>query len=121
MYVGRVSGTVVATIKNELFERHKLLVVDRIPLDGLLDGVPAECLPSDHYDIAVDMVQAGVGDTVLVLDEGNSARQILDREPDGAIRAVIVGIVDDITVAKEMLEGGDPGLVVKDREPRTES
>jgi microcompartment protein CcmK/EutM len=90
MYIGRVSGTVVATIKDELFEGHKLLVVDKLNLAGE---------PTPKYDIAVDMVQAGVGDLVLVLDEGNSARQILDREPMGAIRAVIVGIVDEIDLA----------------------
>jgi microcompartment protein CcmK/EutM len=89
MYIGRVSGTVVATIKNELYEGRKLLVVDRLDLAGR---------PTSKYDIAVDMVQAGVGDRVLVLDEGNSARQIVDREPDGAIRAVIVGIVDDVQI-----------------------
>jgi microcompartment protein CcmK/EutM len=89
MYIGRVSGTVVATIKNELFEGRKLLVVDRLDLAGQ---------PTARYDIAVDMVQAGVGDLVLVLDEGNSARQVVDREPLGAIRAVIVGIVDEVTV-----------------------
>lgn len=89
MYIGRVSGTVVATIKNELFEGRKLLVVDRLDLEGQ---------PTSKYDIAVDMVQAGVGDRVLVLDEGNSARQIVDREPNGAIRAVIVGIVDAVTL-----------------------
>ena len=89
MYIGRVSGTVVATIKNELFEGRKLLVVDRLGLGGQ---------PTTKYDIAVDMVQAGVGDTVLILDEGNSARQIVDREPDGAIRAVIVGIVDHVDI-----------------------
>jgi microcompartment protein CcmK/EutM len=89
MYIGRVSGTVVATIKNELFEARKLLVVDKLNIDGQA---------TSHYDIAVDMVQAGVGDLVLVLDEGNSARQIVDREPLGAIRAVIVGIVDGLEV-----------------------
>jgi ethanolamine utilization protein EutN len=89
MYVGRVSGTVVATIKNELFEGRKLLVVDKLDLIGQ---------PTAKYDIAVDMVQAGVGDLVLVLDEGNSARQIVGREPNGAIRAVIVGIVDQLVV-----------------------
>jgi len=46
------------------------------------------------------VVQAGVGDVVLVLDEGNSARQIIGREPNGAIRAVVVGIVDQITLAE---------------------
>jgi microcompartment protein CcmK/EutM len=45
-----------------------------------------------------------VGDLVLVLDEGNSARQILDREPMGAIRAVIVGIVDEVTVPGSRIE-----------------
>ena len=89
MYIGRVAGTVVATIKNELFERRKLLVVDKLDLEGQ---------PTIKYDIAVDMVQAGVGDLVLVLDEGNSARQIVAREPLGAIRAVIVGIVDGLEV-----------------------
>ncbi len=95
MYIGRVAGTVVATIKNELFENRKLLVVDRLDLDGKA---------TPKYDIAVDMVQAGVGDIVLVLDEGNSARQIVDREPDGAIRAVVVGIVDDVTIGDAALD-----------------
>jgi hypothetical protein len=40
----------------------------------------------------------------LVLDEGNSARQVVDREPNGAIRAVIVGIVDDVTVPSSLVE-----------------
>ncbi|MCL7451480.1 MAG: EutN/CcmL family microcompartment protein [Anaerolineae bacterium] len=94
MYIGRVSGTVVATIKNELFEGRKLLVVDKLNLEGK---------PTAKYDIAVDMVQAGVGDLVLVLDEGNSARQVVDREPLGAIRAVIVGIVDEVDLAEGAL------------------
>jgi microcompartment protein CcmK/EutM len=95
MYIGRVSGTVVATIKNELYEGRKLLVVDKLDLEGR---------PTAKYDIAVDMVQAGVGDRVLVLDEGNSARQVVDREPNGAIRAVIVGMVDHVTVPSSMTE-----------------
>jgi len=89
MYIGRVGGTVVATIKDKTFAGHKLLVVDRLALNSQTTG---------KYDIAVDIVQAGVGDLVLVLDEGNSARQLLGREPLGAIRAVIVGIVDEVEV-----------------------
>jgi microcompartment protein CcmK/EutM len=95
MYIGRVSGTVVATIKNELFENRKLLVVDKLDLHGQA---------TSKYDIAVDMVQAGVGDLVLVLDEGNSARQIVDREPLGAIRAVVVGILDEVIVEDRELD-----------------
>ena len=42
---------------------------------------------------------AGPGDTVLVIDEGNGARQILQLDP-GAIRAVIVGVVDEVAVSR---------------------
>ena len=90
MYIGRVTGTVVATIHQETFDRRKLLLVERLNLDGR---------HTSYYDIAVDVVQAGVGDVVLVLDEGNSARQIIDQEPHGALRAVIVGIVVEIALA----------------------
>jgi ethanolamine utilization protein EutN len=96
VYIGRVSGTVVATIKNELFQGRKLLVVDKLNLLGK---------PTGRYDIAVDMVQAGTGHLVLVLDEGNSARQIVGREPNGAIRAVIVGIVDAVDIPGSTFEG----------------
>jgi microcompartment protein CcmK/EutM len=89
MYIGRVSGTVVATIHQETFDSHKLLLVDRLDLEGQ---------PTNYYDIAIDVVQAGVGDVVLVLDEGNGARQIIGKEPDGAVRAVIVGVVDEISI-----------------------
>ncbi len=91
MYFGRVVGTVVATIKDEAFYGRKLLVVDRLDLDGKPDG---------HYDIAVDVVQAGVGDKVLVIDEGNGARQVIQRDP-APVRAVIVGVVDDIEIQEE--------------------
>ena len=90
MYIGRVVGTVVATIKNEAFMGYKLLVVDRLDLKGKADG---------YYDIAVDVAQAGVGDTVMVIDEGNGARQILRREV-APVRAVIVGVVDDVELAE---------------------
>ena len=88
MYIGRVTGTVVATIKHEAFHGRKLLVVDKLALNGQ---------PTGAYDICVDNVQAGVGDTVLVLDEGNGARQILKRQV-APVRAVIVGIVDDVAL-----------------------
>jgi ethanolamine utilization protein EutN len=89
MYIGKVIGTVVATIKISHLESRKLLLVDQLDLKGQETG---------YYDIAVDVVQAGPGDTVLVIDEGNGARQILGIDP-GAVRAVIVGVVDEITIA----------------------
>ncbi|MFZ1397034.1 MAG: EutN/CcmL family microcompartment protein [Candidatus Promineifilaceae bacterium] len=87
MYIGKVSGTVVATIKHAAFNGRKLLIVDKLGEDGQ---------PAGGYDICVDTVQAGVGDTVLVLDEGNGARQVLNLKT-APIRAVIVGIVDDVS------------------------
>jgi ethanolamine utilization protein EutN len=88
MYIGRVSGTVVATIKDKAFHGRKLLVVDMLSPEGE---------PTGEYDICVDVARAGVGDKVLVLDEGNGARQILGRK-EAPVRAVIVGIVDDVQI-----------------------
>jgi len=90
MYIGKVIGTVVATIKIDHLDGRKLLLVDQLDLQGNETGA---------YDIAVDVVQAGPGDTVLVIDEGNGARQILKLDP-GAIRAVVVGVVDEVALSK---------------------
>ena len=88
MYIGKIIGNVVSTIKISHLENHKLLLVDQLDLEGKETG---------DYDIAVDVVQAGPGDTVLVLDEGNGARQVLNIDP-GAVRAVIVGLVDEVAL-----------------------
>ena len=82
MKVGRVAGTVVSTVNIPLLDQHRLLLCD---------------VEGGGYTIAVDVVDAGVGDEVLILDEGSSARQILDLEW-GAIRAVVVGIVDKVAL-----------------------
>jgi microcompartment protein CcmK/EutM len=88
MYIGKVIGTVVSTIKIDHLDDRKLLIVDQLDLEGKETG---------YYDIAVDVVQAGLGDTVLVIDEGNGARQVLGIDP-GAVRAVIVGVVDEVAL-----------------------
>ena len=79
-------GTVVATIEAAVFADHKLLLCDVLDAWGQPDG---------SYVIASDFVGAGAGETVLVLDEGNSARQIAGLQA-GPIRAVVVGIVDEV-------------------------
>ena len=89
MYVGRVTGNLVATIHHSTFEGRKLLVVEKLGLNGRAVS---------DYDIAVDLVQAGIGDLVLVLDEGGSARLLTGTEPNGAVRAVIIGIVDEVDI-----------------------
>ena len=90
MYIGKVVGSVVSTIKVSHLEGRSLLLVDHLDGHGQETGT---------YDIAVDTVQAGPGDTVLLLDEGNGARQILGLDP-GAIRAVIVGVVDEVALSE---------------------
>ncbi len=90
MKLCKVIGTVVASAKHPAFVGHKLLVCQ--PVDG--DGVKA----GDSF-LAVDHVQAGVGDTVMVNQEGNGSRQLLGAV-DGKlpIRSVIVGVVDQVDV-----------------------
>jgi microcompartment protein CcmK/EutM len=84
--VARVTGTVVSTIQADVLEDRKLLLCDVLDASGQPDG---------DYLVAVDVVGAGVGETVLLLDEGTSARQILDLRA-GPIRTIVVGIVDRI-------------------------
>jgi microcompartment protein CcmK/EutM len=88
MKVGTVVGTVVSTINAPVFDGRKLLLCDLLDADGNPEG---------GYLIAVDVVDAGVGETVLIIDEGNSARQIVGMDP-APIRAVVVGIVDEIAM-----------------------
>ena len=86
MMLARVVGDVVATTKHAHLAGQKLLLIQPVTPDGEAVGRP---------QIAVDCAQAGPGDHVLVLDEGNGAAQVLKR-PRGATRTVIVGIVDAI-------------------------
>ena len=86
MFLARVIGDVVATIKHPALAQRKLLLVQPLGGDGTPTGRPS---------IAVDSVDAGVGDHVLVADEGNSAAQVLQR-PRGPIRTVVVGVVDEV-------------------------
>ena len=87
MKLARVVGTVVSTINAPDLDDRSLLLCDLLDPSGDLAG---------GYLIAVDSVGAGAGETVLLLDEGNSARQVLDA-PGAPIRTVVVGIVDDVT------------------------
>jgi microcompartment protein CcmK/EutM len=86
MFLARVVGEVVATIKHADLEHQKLLLVQRVTPADAPTGKPA---------IAVDRADAGPGDLVLVLDEGNGAAQVLQSHR-GAVRTVIVGVVDEV-------------------------
>jgi microcompartment protein CcmK/EutM len=91
MKIARVVGTVVSTIQAPAFDGRRLLVCDFLNPEGS---------PTGGYTIAVDTVGAGAGETVLILDEGNSARQVL-MAPNAPVRAVVVGIVDAVYLAPD--------------------
>ena len=86
MILARVTGRITSTIHHGSMDGRTLLVVDKLDASGQ---------PTGGYLIAVDAVGAGAGETVLVLDEGTGARQVLGGA-DLPIRSVVVGIVDDL-------------------------
>ncbi|MCA9728083.1 MAG: hypothetical protein KC729_10400 [Candidatus Eisenbacteria bacterium] len=92
MFLARVQGDLVSTLKHPALIGLRLLWIERV-------GPDLE--PLGRWQLAVDTVDAGVGDPVLVLDEGNGAAQVL-RRPRGPIRSVIVGVVDEAWI------DGDP-------------
>lgn len=90
MILAKVIGNVVSTIKVEGYHAKKILIVQPIGPDGSAKG--------KSY-LAVDAVQAGVGDTVMVIEEGGSARVILQEPDTFTIKAVITGIVDAVSAS----------------------
>jgi ethanolamine utilization protein EutN len=89
MIIGRVTGEIHSTINHPFYDSKKLLVVEKTDPAGK---------PTGDYLIAVDVVDAGVGEPVLVLDEGNGARQVF-ASADAPVRSVVVGIIDEIRLA----------------------
>lgn len=90
MTLCKVTGTLVATQKNEHLKDKRLLIVRPMDLDGTLIG---------RDIIALDSVDAGVGDTVLIIQEGQGAAQVFNskRIP---VHSVVVAVVDGFDVAK---------------------
>ena len=91
MILGRVTGNVVSTIHHPIVDGRKLLLAERLDQEGNSTGA---------YIIALDGIGAGRGETVLILDEGSGARQILD-DASAPVRSIIVGIVDELYLAQE--------------------
>ena len=87
MLLAKIVGTVVATRKDPRLVSNKLLVVRPIDPRGKSDG---------NYLVAIDTVDAGVGETVLVVS-GSSARMASGLK-DCPVDAAIVGIIDDIQI-----------------------
>ena len=91
MKLCRVTGNVVATHKYPCFKGHKLLIVQPIDASGN---------DTSHSFLSMDTVNAGLGDVVLVEQEGNTARQLLGTKDD-PFHSVIVGVVDTVCTSRE--------------------
>lgn len=89
MQLCKVIGTLVATQKNVHLRDRKLLIVQPIDLEGRLIGRDL---------VAIDSVDAGVGDTVLVIQEGQGAAQVL-ADKEAPVHSVIVAVVDAFEVS----------------------
>jgi ethanolamine utilization protein EutN len=95
MVIARVIGDVVATHKHESHHGRKALLVQPLNLDGSDRGTAV---------IALDAVDAGVGDRVLLVMEGFSAMTAVER-PESPIDMAVIGVIDHI----DFLPAAAPG------------
>jgi ethanolamine utilization protein EutN len=86
MTIGKVVGTVVSTQKNAKYQGAKLMIVQPLDLKGK---------PMGESLVAIDAVGAGVGERVLVVQEGRAANEALDKK-QGPLDTAIVGILDHL-------------------------
>ena len=86
MLIGSVVGNLVATQKNVKLEGAKLLLVQPLDLEGK---------PRGNVVLAIDGVDAGVGDRVLLIQDGRSAQLVLGRGT-AAVDAAVIGVVDHL-------------------------
>jgi microcompartment protein CcmK/EutM len=93
MFLADVIGTIVSPVQIPILAHHKLLLLRPLTPRGESTA---------RTRIGIDRAGAGVGDRVLVIDEGNSARQILG-DPKGAVKTIIVGIVDYVDLEGELV------------------
>ena len=94
MILSRVVGDIVAPVKNEKLDGKKLLIVQPVDVDGKTDKGPSF--------VAVDLVQAGEGDLVLVNKEGGGARITL-RDEASPVQSMVVAVVDEIELNRRPL------------------
>ena len=91
MLLAKVKGNVVSTQKNSYLKGHKLLIVHPVDLSGKYLG--------KKDIIALDLIDSGIGDTVLVVQEGAAVKQILGHRK-APVHTMVVAVVDDIEITK---------------------
>ena len=93
MFLADVLGTVVSPVQHPVLDGMRLL---------LLRPLGAAGRPAGRTRIGIDRAQAGPGDRVLVIDEGNAARQVLEA-PDAPVKTVVVAVVDFVELEGELV------------------
>jgi microcompartment protein CcmK/EutM len=93
MFLADVLGTVVSTVRHPALRGERLLLLGVVAPDGT---------PTGALRVALDRAGAGVGERVLVVDEGNSGRQLFGAE-DAPVKTVIAGVVDTVALAERVV------------------
>ena len=93
MILARVIGNIVATQKNRRYENARVMLCQQITPEGE---------ETQYTVLALDAVDAGIGDTVLIVQEGWSASTVATGEAGAAIDSAIVGVVDTIDLLEQV-------------------
>lgn len=89
MLLAKVKGNVVSVQKNQQLNSHKLMLIRTIDLKGNYIG--------KKDVIAIDLINSGIGDIVLITQEGDAVQQILGHK-NAPVHSIIVAIVDNIQI-----------------------
>lgn len=89
MLLARVKGNIVATQKDKELTGHKLMLIRTVDLEGAYLG--------ENDIVAIDLINSGIGDTVLVTQEGDAVQQILGHRR-APVHTIIVANVDKVSV-----------------------
>lgn len=110
MQIGHVVGDVTATEKHSTHEGKKLLLVQPLQLDGSARGAPV---------IAVDSVGAGIGDRVLLVQDGFAAFTSVGLK-QAPLDTAILGIIDQVELISELtaIAGSPPAPEQKKKKNR---
>ena len=95
MIIAKVLGNIVATQKNQRYEGARVMLCEQMTPEGGTTG---------HTVLALDAVDAGVGDTVLIVQEGWSASTTATGKAGAAIDSAIVGVIDRIDLLDDISE-----------------
>lgn len=87
MILGKVIGNIVSTVRATGYESKTILIIQPIDPSGKAKG---------KSFLSIDTVQAGVGDTVITLDEGSSAKTAIKEPETFTVKSVVIGIVDHV-------------------------